>query len=139
MKPLFRLTLFSIIILVLCLVVLGGYRVYAADLKRQQLSEVDITDNQEACQAQAARARSYVEPLRRQGLRTTDPRLFYSPRLNRCLYTYLLLDPKLREATTFNRYLIYDLERNRQVFLGEGRGVKTWQNYLDRIAELEKR
>lgn len=139
MKSLFRLTIISLSLLILCLLVLDGYRVYAADLRRQQLSEADITAASKACQDQAPKARSYIEPLRRQGLRTTDPRLFYSPRLNRCLYTYLLLDPRRPEATTFNRYLIYDVERNREVFLGEGRGIKTWQIYLERIAELEKR
>lgn len=139
MKLIFRITLYSLGLLAFCFIIAGGYQVYKADQERRSLTDADIKAKTEECAHNDALARAYVEPIRRRGLRTTDPRVFYSPKLNRCLYTYLVINPKLPEATTFNSFLIYDLKKNRKLFLGEGESIKRWDRYLDVIAELEQK
>lgn len=138
MKLLFKFLTWSAALLLLCLIVLGGQSIYRAEVKRQALSEEVIAEKAETCAKRDTEARAYVTKIQQQGRRVTDPRVFYSPKLNRCLYTYLLINPRLPEATTFNEFLIYDLDKNQPLFFGEGERIIRWDKYLEKVAILEQ-
>lgn len=133
----FRLLLWSGGVLLASLLILGGYYVQQTAAERANLSESTLETRTNQCLAKEEQSRVAVQKIRQKGFRTTDPRVFYSPSLGRCLYTYLVINPKLPEATTFNEFLIYDLEKNQRLFLGEGIMLKTWTQYLEKISELE--
>lgn len=139
MKSLFRSLFWIVIVIAVGMLVLGGYAVHKAESERQALTDEQIQANSKACTQRSTETQHLVDSWRNKGLRTTDPRIFYSPRLNRCLYTFLVINPKLPDAETFNEYFIYDLDRKNSVFLGEGIDISTWAKYLEKIAELEQR
>lgn len=139
MKSLFHFLFIFVGIIALGMIAWGGYQVHRSELARQAFTDEQIKEQAKSCSDRASEALPLVMPWRDRGLRTTDPRVFYSPRLNRCLYTFLVINPKLPEATTFNQYFIYDLDRNHELFLGEGVHINTWGKYLDMVARLEQK
>lgn len=139
MKSLFRFLFILVGGIAIGMIVWGGYRVHQSEITRQAFTDEQIQKQTKMCSDRTSEAQPLVMPWRDRGLRTTDPRVFYSPRLHRCLYTFLIINPKLPEATTFNQYFIYDLDRNHELFLGEGVHITTWAKYLDIITQLEQK
>lgn len=139
MKSLFRFLFWAVGIIAVGMLAIGAYSVHRAEMARQTLNDDQIKERTKTCAERSTEAQPLVKPWRDKELRTTDPRVFYSPRLNRCLYTFLVINPKLPDATTFNQYFIYDLDRNQPLFLGEGVHINTWAQYLEKIAELEQK
>lgn len=129
------------VILGLALIISGitSYYQYHEIKVRQSLSDDSIAQSKKDCEDQHTKADEYVAQIKAKGLRTTDPRTFYSPLQDRCLFTYLVIDPQLPEATTFNSFLIFDLKNNKPVTFTKDKEIKIYTDYLQRISELEKK
>lgn len=136
-----KIILWMAIILGLALVISGvdSYYHYHEIQVRQSLTDDYITQSKKDCEDQLSKANEQVALIKATGLRATEPRVFYSPLRDRCLFTYLVIDPKLPEATTFNSFLIYDLEKNKPVTFTQDKEIKIYTDYLQRISELEKK
>ncbi len=136
-KKLFYLLLILFVILVVDGLI--NYREYQTLRTRQSITDEEITESKQICNELQPRAMDHVAEIQSKGVRATDPKTFFSPYLNRCLFTYLIIDPSLPDATTYNSYLIYDTETKKPVTFEPGKEIKIYSDYLKRITELEQR
>ena len=134
--------IFYLLLIVFIILVVNGlinYRKYQTLITHQSITDEEITESKQICDELQPRAMDYVAEVQSKGTRATDPKTFSSPYLNRCLFTYLIIDPSLPDATTYNSYLIYDIETKKPVTLEDGKEIKIYSDYLKRISELEQR
>lgn len=123
----------------LLVIILAAWAMHDYRSRYYPMSETEIAAKEQACLANTAAGVNETDTLKRFGKRVTEPKTFYSRAVNRCLYTYLMIDPRRPEPTTYNRFVIKDAATGRELYLGETNIIRTWPDYLDRMDKLEKK
>ncbi len=124
--------------LVLLLLVLAGRFAYDRYLEqRAPLSAEEIKLGQDTCVERFEEAQTFVTKEAK-GKRVTEPRLFFSPSKRSCILTYLMIDPLKPDAETYNTFLVYNFDSNAALYASGENQIRTYEDYLSKIAELEK-
>jgi len=123
--------------LILLILVIAGRFAYDRYMNQQPpLSAEEIKSGQDNCVRRFSEAQQFVANKAR-GNRTTEARLFFSPSARACIMTYLMINPNLPEPETYNSFIIYNFDKSERLYENGDKAIITYQDYLDRISELE--
>lgn len=102
------------------------------------LTEEELAARKAACEKRFGEAKKLTEEVRLSGRRVTEPRLFFSSELGECVTTYLIQDPDLPDKETYNLFIIRSLDRGRDLYSKTKNMLRTYEDYLKKIDELDK-
>jgi hypothetical protein len=105
--------------------------------KTQVLTAEEIASQQKVCSSRFTEAQIITNDIRAKGQRVTEPKVFFSPLERSCLATYFVQDESLPENSTFNSFIIYDLDHNRQLYNKDHESFSNYSKYLEKIKTLE--
>jgi hypothetical protein len=138
-----KLSYYSLITIIAALAIYGYY--YKPDwlgfipwFKAAPLTQEELAANKKICDAKFAEARRITDTLRAGGEKVTDPRVFFSETAHACLATYLVQDPELPNNQTYNSYVIYNLDKGKELYSKAKNMLKTYTDYLNKMNELDK-
>lgn len=106
--------------------------------KKVPLTQEEIAVKKKACEARFEEAKRLTEEVRAGGQRVTDPKVFFSSEVGACLVTYLIKDPELPDAGTYNSFVIHNLDRGKDLYSKARNTLQTYQDYLNKMDELDK-
>ncbi|MCX6792907.1 MAG: hypothetical protein NTY12_02685 [Candidatus Falkowbacteria bacterium] len=104
--------------------------------KTPALSTEEISSKQKACDDRFTEAQKITNTIRERGQRVTEPKIFYSPTTNSCIISYFVQDMKLEENTTYNTFIIYDLDRSKRLYENGADAITNYPSYLEKIKSL---